>query len=217
MVACTKCKIEKTADAFDRFPRKRNGLNSQCRSCRREANRVRMFNSRDPLERERRKALEGYKAERVVWWSIINRCENPKCSKYKYYGGRGIRMCDRWRRSFSAFVEDMGKRPDGEHSIDRIDNDGHYEPGNCRWASSFEQARNKSSAVLLTAMGRTLCVAEWAEICGVSASTIRTRLSRGVSPEDALRRGRLKRRRCAYEGQRTRLEKLEAERCSSSK
>ena len=77
------------------------------------------------------------------WSNMIQRCENPKHHMFVYYGARGIKICERWRHSFENFLQDMGNKPDIKLSIERIDNDGNYEPDNCKWATALEQAHNK--------------------------------------------------------------------------
>lgn len=122
-----------------------------------------------------------------TWCGIIARCCNPKERGYKYYGGRGIRICDRWRESFAAFLEDMGPRPSPKHSIDRIDNDGHYEPGNCHWVTHKEQCWNRRSNVLVTIDGITKCVAEWCQLNKITPSVAWARVNTlGWSPERAV-------------------------------
>lgn len=124
--------------------------------------------------------------ERRSWTHIKQRCYNPRNRKYPHYGGRGIRMCDRWLNSFAAFAADMGPRPSPKHSIDRIDVNGNYEPGNCRWATVLEQARNNRRTVNVTAFGRTQCIAAWASELGLDRVTLARRIAAGLSVEAAL-------------------------------
>jgi len=81
-----------------------------------------------------------------TWNMMIQRCTNPHVERYPLYGGRGIKVCERWRNDFAAFAADMGPKPSPQHSIDRTNNDGDYEPGNCRWATRSEQQRNTRPA-----------------------------------------------------------------------
>jgi hypothetical protein len=122
-----------------------------------------------------------------AWSGMRQRCYNPKSVDYKNYGGRGIKVCDRWRNSFDAFFEDMGRRPSATHCVERDDNDGDYEPGNCRWATVTEQANNKRSNRVLTHQGETLSVADWSRRTGVPSTIIRKRIDcYGWSPARAI-------------------------------
>ena len=119
------------------------------------------------------------------WSSMIMRCKNPKAKNYYLYGGRGIKVCDRWL-TFENFYADMGAEPSPHHSVDRINVNGDYEPKNCRWATREQQGRNKRNNRLITINGRTQCTAEWAEESGVSRNTIELRMKRGISGADLI-------------------------------
>lgn len=121
------------------------------------------------------------------WANMKARCLNPENSNYGDYGGRGITVCDRWLNSFERFYADMGPRPTPWHSIDRFpDNNGNYEPGNCRWATKTEQSNNQRTNRLLTSAGQTRTIAEWSRISGISYRTILDRLKRGWACERAV-------------------------------
>ena len=102
--------------------------------------------------------------EHDIWRCMLQRCGSPR---HKDYAGRGISVCDRWQ-DFANFRDDMGPRPSADHSIERVENDGNYEPGNCRWATAKQQGRNKRNNILVEYSGRTMCLAEAAEIAGVN-------------------------------------------------
>ena len=117
---------------------------------------------------------------------MISRCHCVSQSRYADYGGRGIQVCERWRNSFESFVADLPPRPSERHSLDRIDNNGNYEPGNVRWATAAEQARNRRDSRLLTLGSETLTLTDWTRRLGLSRGTIQRRLRAGWSDERTL-------------------------------
>lgn len=119
-----------------------------------------------------------------AWDAMKRRCHNPDHKSYPLYGGRGITVCERWHR-FDEFFADMGKVPEGM-SIERIDNDGNYEPSNCKWATVAEQSRNRRTNVRVSVLGQMLCLSDAARIVGVCPSTISRRLEKGWSEHDAV-------------------------------
>src|ERR1700684_2689322 len=107
---------------------------------------------------------------------MIRRCCNPKQKHYDKYGGRGISVCDHWLASFDNFNADMGARPTLKHTLERVDNDGNYEPGNCKWATKKEQSRNTRTNVNITFNGETMCLSAWAEKVGLDRRTLDYRI-----------------------------------------
>lgn len=150
----------------------------------------RFKNNGDPLVVQHTQELHGLSKtpEHGIWRGMKARCHNPNGHDYERYGGRGIKVCDQWHNSFSAFYADMGPRPTPEHSIERINNAGDYEPGNCKWATINEQGCNKRNNRRLELNGKSLTVSQWCRLLGFSETVITMRLKRGWSVEQALTR-----------------------------
>jgi len=153
------------------------------------------LNSEITAQRNRDNAIHGQSGngsrgkfatpEYEAWIAMLKRCDKPSTRGYQHYGGRGIKVCKRWR-SFVNFFADMGPRPSPTHSIDRINNDGDYTPRNCRWSTNREQGRNRRTNVLLTMKGVSLTVTEWAERLIIPRHTLFARLRKGWSVEKTL-------------------------------
>ena len=119
------------------------------------------------------------------WRAMLARCKSRHVA-YERYTGRGVLICHRWQNSFENFLDDMGHRPDKKHTLDRINNDGNYEPGNCRWATWTQQQRNRRDNVLVTFRGRTMCLKAWADAIGLRYPILQGRLRSGWSVEAML-------------------------------
>lgn len=128
--------------------------------------------------------MSGTKVYRT-WKSIRGRCYNKNNSEYFRYGARGIKVCKRWG-IFENFYKDMGDPPTPDHSIDRIDNNGNYEPSNCRWATPKDQSSNRRSSVFLTYKGETKTVCEWSKLLNILDLTLYSRVKRGWTDEEVL-------------------------------
>jgi len=115
-------------------------------------------------------------SEWKTWKGIKKRCYNDKEKYYYLYGGKGITVCDRWLNSFENFFEDMGEKPSKNHSLDRINGNKGYFKENCRWATNFEQNRNKSNNQFLTFEGITKCIQDWAKEYNMNYATLLFRL-----------------------------------------
>jgi hypothetical protein len=119
-----------------------------------------------------------------AWQAMIQRCENPKDSAYKNYGGRGITVCNEWHE-FAKFIADMGMRPKG-FQLDREDNDLGYSKGNCRWITAKQNLNNRRDNRIIEFEGNSRTIAQWADALGMNYRTLNNRLNRGWPVERAL-------------------------------
>jgi hypothetical protein len=142
---------------------------------------------------------DGVRGARASWRAIFQRCDNPNMPKFHLYGGRGITVYPQWRgrNGFKRFLSHIGPRPSVKHSLDRYPNvNGHYEPGNVRWATAAEQNSNRRNTKWLTYNGETLTLVEWSKRLGVYRKTIADRLRHGWSVELALTTPSIPKGRC---------------------
>ncbi len=166
-----QCDCGKTTNTFRTSLKK--GTSQSCGCLRNEQSSERAKRSKFHLKHGMTKT-----PEYGIWCAMRNRCNNPKVDRYPVYGGRGIKVCERWS-NFENFIADMGLRPSGKHSIDRRDNDGDYEPSNCYWATPEQQTYNKSTTLRFDYKGQRLTVKEASEKTGISRGTLMGRYQRG--------------------------------------
>jgi hypothetical protein len=125
-----------------------------------------------------------------IWSKIKARCYKPSIKEYRNYGARGIKMCDRWRNSYANFLADMGRCPSPKHSIDRINNDGDYEPSNCRWATKRQQSVNRRNNLYINYNGEVKTLVEWCEHFKIHYKMAHERLRyKNMSFEDVIKKG----------------------------
>lgn len=169
---CFNCGFE--SDDEQLFVKRRLGR-PYCRAC------------RNKYQHEWRARLGIRASEYNIWTTMKTRCLCPTNKGFPSYGGRGIKICDRWRDSFENFYADMGKRPSKKHSIERINNDGDYEPENCRWATQKEQCNNQRTNRRIVVNGETLTMSQIADRAGLPYATIKARVKRNTPPEKLMR------------------------------
>ena len=137
-----------------------------------------------------------------IWADMKRRCKNSDRPNYKNYGGKGIRVCQEWENSFDSFREwALNNGYSDDLSIDRIDNDGNYEPSNCRWATAKEQANNKRNNLHIKYKGETRTLAQWCEVFGLERNVVAMRIYRDNIPfEEAIKKGNRVKRLLTYKG-----------------
>ncbi len=177
------CECGKTVTVFGGNLRNGNTRSCGCFSSETSKQNVKKAHASNVIEDKIRDC-----SEYVIWKNMKARCNNDSNPAYQNYGGRGIQVCDRWSgdNGFENFLADMGPRPSDEHSIDRENNDGNYEPSNCHWATDIEQANNKRNNVVHSYKGRRLTIAQLAKETNVSYFSLRWQLSKDQTPEQAV-------------------------------
>lgn len=129
----------------------------------------------------------GYSREYVAWKAMKERCYSRSNVSYPNYGGRGIRVCQRWLNSFANFLADLGRKPTKSHSLDRINNNGNYTPKNCKWSTRSEQRRNsRCTLTYVEHDGKRLLITDWSKVSGVPEESISSRLRNGWPVQDAI-------------------------------
>lgn len=154
----------------------------------------------DDLRKSRAKHHESYKnktKEYEAWWEMKRRCLNPKRKAYKNYGGRGIKIHESWISSYETFLNDVGRAPTKQHSLDRIDNNGHYEPGNTKWSTRKEQSNNRRGVIFIEIDGVNKPLTTWCDEFGIPYKKARNRFYNGHSPNKIFKKGRLSPVRCS--------------------
>lgn len=162
----------------------RSGNTKSCGCLQKEKAKVHMSNY---LKNNNPGLKHGLAGSRIYmcWQNMTRRCINPKSEAYKYYGARGIKVCDKWK-TFEGFYEDMKEGYKENLTIDRIDSNGNYQKSNCRWSTIAEQNDNRRSNHYIEFQGKSMTVKQWAEYLGVPRTRINSRLIRGMEIEDCL-------------------------------
>lgn len=135
-----------------------------------------------------------YKSTYQSWSDMKQRCLNPRLPCYHNYGGRGITICARWLESFQNFFDDMGEKPEGK-TLERINNNGNYEPSNCKWATRAEQRRNCRDTRMITINGRTQTIKDWAKELGFSDDVLAYRIDANWPKSEWLSKPNFRRRK----------------------
>lgn len=169
-----KCRCDCGAIVFVELNRLRSGNTRSC-GCLQKETASKMF----------RKHYGKGTVEYTSWQLMKDRCYNENNKTFAYYGGKGVRVCERWRNSFENFLSDMGLKPGGSYTLDRINGDADYSRDNCRWATKKEQTRNRGNTKMINYKGERRPLAEWCEILQIDYNNTNKRIWRGWSTEDA--------------------------------